>query len=131
MSKGWPFSTRMFVSRHVAQGGARESLMDLLKTPPTRAKNRPGSLFRENSKGLPVVPPSSGIASVLGRDRARDLRDARGFRGRHPRLEPHNIRVRQDNSSLQVMRIDLDGAVSLAVQLLSELRAWPDARLDE
>ena len=42
-----------------------------------------------------------------------------------------DIGVRQANPSLQVVRVDLDGAVSLAMQLLPELFAGPDRRLDE
>ena len=46
-----------------------------------------------------------------------------GTGGRHPRSLSADIGVRQANSSLQVLRLDLDGALPLAVQLLSELLA--------
>jgi hypothetical protein len=45
------------------------------------------------------------------------------IRNRRSRPEPHDVGVRQDHSSLQVLRIDGDAAVSLALQLLPEFRA--------
>jgi hypothetical protein len=66
-----------------------------------------------------------------GRDRPRDLQGARRIRSRNPRPQPHHIGVRQNNPSVQVMRVHVDGAVPLAMQLLPELFARAGARLDE
>ena len=54
-----------------------------------------------------------------------------GICGRYPRSLEASFRIRQTNSSLQVLCLDLDGALSLAVQLLSKLFARADRRLDE
>ena len=85
-------------SSFLLQGGVQKWLV------PHRA-----SLARRN---VEVLAP--------GGDRARDLQGAPGFRSRHSRPEPHDVGVRQDHSSLQVLRIDGDAAVSLALQLLPD-----------
>jgi len=54
-----------------------------------------------------------------------------GLGGRYSRSIAGDVGVRQADTSLQVLRLDLDGALSLALQLLSELFAGPDRRLDE
>jgi hypothetical protein len=46
-------------------------------------------------------------------------------------LDLSRTTIRKTNPSLQVLRFDLNGALSLALQLLSELLAWPNRRLDE
>ena len=50
---------------------------------------------------------------------------------RHPRPQPAHVGIRQADPSVQVLRRHRDAAVPLAVQLLSELCAGPDRRLDE
>lgn len=40
--------------------------------------------------------------------------------GRYSRPQPNDLRIRQENSPLQILRFDFDGAVPLALQLLPE-----------
>ena len=67
---------------------------------------------------------------AAGRARRAGLRGD-GICGRHPRSVAAGVGIRPANPSLQVLRLDRDAALPLAVQLLSELFARPDRRLDE
>ena len=70
-----------------------------------------------------TCPGEMSKSLAPGRDRARNHQGALRIRSRRSRPEPHDVGVRQDHSSLQVLRVDGDAAVSLALQLLPELRA--------
>ena len=68
---------------------------------------------------------------AAGDDGARNLRARAAARGRGPRSQPADLRIRPHDPSVQDLRLDRDAALPLAVLLLSQPRARPGAGLDE
>lgn len=104
---------------------AREAILEAQRRHDDAAA-QPRILIINRSARSEHTLPGRDVEKLAAGQARRARVHQNGAGGRHPRSLSADIGVRQTDSPLQVLRLDLDGTLPLAMQLLSELFARAD-----